>query len=140
MLESLARLFEEGGPPMYFLLALGALGLAATVGAGLFALLWKARRVALGVAVGLVALGLLILAVGFLGQAWGLRQMNAALAQVNPEDVAIIQMVGSAEARAPVILALLLCQPPLVTGIALVGLGWLRLKAPAAEPSPPAFD
>ena len=131
-MDQFARFWRGGGAWMYPLLLLALLGLALTLVLGILALVSRqGSRRALILSTVLGAYGLLVLGTGFLGWEMSNAKIEGAVAHVNPADRAMILAEGRAEARAVVVFGAASALPPLLVGIALLGLGIARLPRSA---------
>jgi hypothetical protein len=121
-MTAMARAFQEGGPTMYLVLALGVLGHAAAIVAVALVLAQPMRaRKRIGGAVALT-LGVATLAVGYFGWRHGLEMTEAAMAGVSPDMLERLRAQGEEEARHNLTFGLYTCVLPLLAGAALLAL------------------
>ncbi len=133
----LAQMWAEGGTFMYPIALLALLSLPAAPLVVILAVVGRrGSRVPLILSTVLCALGLLILATGFLGWQMALRNVEEAVAHVNPDDREIILAAGRSEARVLIMFGAAACLPSLLTGVALLGLGLSRLPRYTPPPGP----
>jgi hypothetical protein len=129
-MHNIAEFWEAGGPWMYPIALMGAVALVATLALGVVAAVARdeaGSRTTLVLSSTLVALGLATLLLGIVGWLMCMRNVELAIATVNPDDMEAIRAAGNAEARSPLILSVLLAFLPLCGGVALMGLGVSRL-------------
>jgi hypothetical protein len=118
-MESAWRVVQEGGLFAYPILLLGVLGF---FGSALGVVLGVvSRRGALVMGPLLAALAAVLLALAGTGQRLGQLRLDEAIANVNPQDIAVIRLAGTAELRSLWILGLALAALPFGTALFLAG-------------------
>lgn len=121
--------WHAGGAWMYPIAFFGLVSLLAVPVLGLVALLGRrGSSRTLTCASVLVALGVFIVALGFLGYQRGLSRVEEAVASVNPDDARRILARGRSEVRADLLFGTAASLPSLLAGLALFGLGVSRLE------------
>lgn len=126
-MDALARWFESGGPVMWPIAIVGAIAVVAAPIALIVALVTASKRAALYISIALCGVAAILLSLGALGYLMSMRQVADALQYLSPEDQEVIRNEGISEAMTPAVFALWLSVVPLGGGVALFGLGYVRL-------------
>jgi hypothetical protein len=126
---------QEGGPAMYFLLAVGGLALPGTLVALVVGMVSRRPNRTAILSLILIGVGLVLFGTG--AAAWwrGHRLTEEAIATVtNPADAETLRRYGAAEAQAPLVAGLFFALFPLAAGVGMSGLGIVRLARFQAIP------
>ncbi len=122
--------FRECGVMAFVILFLSVLGLVAAVASLAVVLAVQNRRLAIGVSILTLLLGVGSLTAGAIGQAWGRIVVEKAIAGVSPEDVSVIRAEGYKEAGKCVSLGEGGGALPIVFGLVLLGASFLKKDDP----------
>ncbi|MEO8799642.1 MAG: hypothetical protein ABI551_17240 [Polyangiaceae bacterium] len=130
-MASLWMSFRECGFMAFVILFLSVLGLVAAVASLAVVLAVQNRRLAIGVSLVTLLLGISSLAAGAMGQAWGRGVVEKAIAGLSPEEVTVIRAQGYKEAGQCVSLGEGGGALPLVFGLVLLGASFLKKDDPS---------
>jgi hypothetical protein len=123
----LAQDFAEGGVAMFPIFAFGFLGALGGIVAFILGLAVAQRRT-LWVSVAMMALSFAAPAVGAIGYALALSNIERALVGIDPSMLEPLRMVGTAEALTSIEYGLGAGLLPFCLGLALFGVGLTRLR------------
>jgi hypothetical protein len=137
-MRSVVWFMREGGAMMWLILLLAVPATIAAILGLALGLGGRGTRAALGFGVGLAAAGVLLVACGAGGYAWGMSRVEAALAGVSPEHRVELYAVGQREASNNLTFGAGAAALPLLAGATLLAVGLARRKQAAAAPQPMA--
>lgn len=126
--------FRECGVMAFVILFSSVLGLVAAVASLAVVVAVKNRRLAIGVSLVTLLLGVGALGAGAFGQAWGRSVVEKALAGVSSDEAPVIRAEGYKEAGQCVSLGEGGGALPIVLGLVLLGCSFLKKEGPGVGP------
>ena len=127
-MNDVVRYLQEGGWSMYPIACFGVIGVFMGL-AALASMFASSRKMAIGLGISALLLGLMALGMGLVGTMQGRRTTEEAIVNVDPEFAEVIRVQGYEESDNNLVLGALACALPLLAGLLAVGRG-LTMKEP----------